>query len=126
MAALVRVAFRGVPREQRVLIGGAMSGHLMVQMLHRDPGLAGNLVMAAPIPPQPGLSALVMAFLRFRRMTHPLDRPDPQIMHHLYGFLRAHLPPGLDKAVEGMAHSADLRQCGAAGQDRCTGAGKYV
>ena len=94
MAALVRMAFRDVPREERVLIGGAMSAHLMVQMLHRDPDLAGNLVMAAPIPPQPGLSKLVMAFLRFRRMTHPLDRPDPQIMHHLYGFLRAHLPPG--------------------------------
>ncbi|WP_417628273.1 serine aminopeptidase domain-containing protein [Pararhodobacter aggregans] len=94
MAALVRVAFRDVPRSERVLIGGAMSGHLMVQLLHRDPGLAANLVMAAPIPPQPGLSKLVMAFLRFRRMTHPLHRPDPQIMHHLYGFLRAHLPPG--------------------------------
>lgn len=94
MTALARVAFRGVPRDRRVLIGGAMSGHLMVQMLQRDPTLAGNLVMAAPIPPQPGLSALVMAFLRFRRMTHALDRPDPQIMHHLYGFLRAHLPPG--------------------------------
>ncbi|PWK62933.1 alpha-beta hydrolase superfamily lysophospholipase [Roseicyclus mahoneyensis] len=94
MTALARVAFRGVPRKDRVLIGGAMSGHLMTQMLHRDPDLAGNLVMAAPIPPQPGLRALVMAFLRFRRMTHPLDRPDPQIQHHLYGFLRAHLPPG--------------------------------
>jgi len=94
MAALTRVAFRGVPRDRRVLIGGAMSGHLMVQLLHRDPALAGHLVMAAPIPPQPGLSALIKAFLRFRRMTHPLDRPDPQILHHLYGFLRAHLPPG--------------------------------
>ncbi|ROU03906.1 serine aminopeptidase domain-containing protein [Histidinibacterium lentulum] len=94
MAAMARVAFRDVPRERRVLIGGAMSGHLMVELLRRDPSLAAHLVMAAPIPPQPGLRTIVMAFLRFRRMTHPLDRPDPQIMHHLYGFLRAHLPAG--------------------------------
>lgn len=94
MAAMARIAFRGVPRDERVLIGGAVSGHLMVDLLRRDPELAGHIVMAAPIPPQPGLRALVRAFLRLRRITHPVDRPDPQILHHLYGFLRAHLPPG--------------------------------
>lgn len=94
MAALAREAFRDVPRARRVLVGGAFSGHVMLELLARDPDLAGHLVMAAPSPQQPGLTRIGAAFLRLRAMTRPIDRPDPQLLHHVFGFLRAQLPPG--------------------------------
>lgn len=94
MAMFAREAFRGVPLSQRVLVGGGMSGHVMLDLLRRDPDLARHLVMAGPTPPQPALARLISAFLSVRRISRPLDRPDPQMLHHLYGFLRAQLPPG--------------------------------
>lgn len=94
MAAFARVAFDGVAPERRLMIGGAFSGHLMLELLARDPGLARHLVMAGPLPRQPTILRIAGAFLRMRALTRPLDRPDPQILHHLYGFLRAQLPPG--------------------------------
>jgi alpha-beta hydrolase superfamily lysophospholipase/DNA-binding CsgD family transcriptional regulator len=96
MAALARAAFDGVPRDRRLLVGGSLSGHLMLDLLARDPGLAGHLVMAAPTPSQPVIHRLGAAFLRMRALARPVDRPDPQLLHHIYGFLRAQLPPGGD------------------------------
>lgn len=89
-----KLAFAGVPRDQRVLVGGGISGHLMLDALSRDPGLARHLVMAGPTPRQTGIMRLASSFMRLRALTHAPDRPDPQIQHHLYAFLRAHLPPG--------------------------------
>lgn len=94
MAALARQAFRDVPRERRLLVGGGFSGHLMLELLAREPDLARHLVMAAPMPPQPGVARLGTAFLKLRALTRAIDRPDPQLMHHIYGFLRAQLPAG--------------------------------
>lgn len=96
MAALARAAFDGVPRARRVLVGGGLSAHLMLELLARDPDLAGHLVMAAPTPHQPVIHRLGTAFLRMRMLARPVDRPDPQLLHHIYGFLRAQLPPGDD------------------------------
>jgi alpha-beta hydrolase superfamily lysophospholipase/DNA-binding CsgD family transcriptional regulator len=98
MAAFAATAFRGVPRADRVLVGGGVSGHLMLDLLRRDPGVAQHLVMAGPTPDQPALARLIAAFLGVRRIARPLDRPDPQMLHHLYGFLRAQLPPGSGNA----------------------------
>lgn len=94
MATFAREAFRDVPRARRILVGGAFSGHLMLELLARDPDLAAHLVMAAPSPEQPGVTRIGAAFLRLRAMTRPIDRPDPQLLHHVFGFLRAQLPPG--------------------------------
>ena len=94
MAAFARLAFDGVPRAQRILLGGGLSGHLMLELLARDPGLAAHLVMAGPSPPQPGVARIGATFLRLRMLTRAADRPDPQLLHHIYGFLRAQLPPG--------------------------------
>lgn len=96
MAAFARIAFDGVPRARRVLVGGGLSAHLMLDLLARDPDLAGHLVMAAPTPPQPAIHRLGQAFLKMRALARPIDRPDPQLLHHIYGFLRAQLPPGGD------------------------------
>lgn len=89
-----RIAFAGVPRDQRVLVGGAISGHLMLDLVARDPGLARHLVMAGPIPHQPGVMRLAAGLMRLRALGRAPGRPDPQFLHHLYGFLRAQLPPG--------------------------------
>ncbi len=96
MAALARAAFRDVPRHRRILAGGGLSGHVMLDLVARDPGLAGHLVMAGPTPRQPTTNRIGMAFLRMRMLTRAHDQPDPQCLHHLYGFLRAQLPPGTD------------------------------
>jgi len=94
MTAFARIAFDGVPVARRILVGGGMSGHLMLALLGRDPGLARHLVMAAPTPSQPGVMRLAGVFTRVRALARPVDRPDPQFLHHLYGFLRAQLPAG--------------------------------
>lgn len=94
MAAFARQAFGEVPRERRILVGGGFSGHLMLELLARAPDLARHLVMAAPMPPQPGVARLGTAFLKLRALARAIDRPDPQLTHHVYGFLRAQLPPG--------------------------------
>lgn len=94
MSAFAREAFRDVPRARRVLVGGAFSGHLMLELLAQDPEVAAHLVMAAPSPQQPGVTRIGSAFLRLRAATRPIDRPDPQLLHYVYGFLRAQLPPG--------------------------------
>ena len=89
MQAFARVAFRDVPFDRRLLVGGGLSGHLMLELLAREPDLAGHLVMAAPTPYQPGVHKVGVAFLRLRSLTRPLATPDPQLQHHVYGFLRA-------------------------------------
>src|SRR5690606_7696978 len=70
-----KLAFAGVPRDQRVLVGGGISGHLMLDALSRDPGLARHLVMAGPTPRQTGIMRLASSFMRQRALTHAPDRP---------------------------------------------------
>ena len=94
MDAFARVAFDGVPTRHRVMVGGVMSCQVMLSLLLRHPDRAGQLVMAPPTPHRAGASRLASAFLGLRRLTHALDQPDPQVMHHIYGFLKGGLPPG--------------------------------
>ena len=98
MAAFARRAFRDAPPDDCVMVGGALSCHLMLSLLHRQPHCAGHLVMAPPTPRQVGVARLAASFLKLRRLTQPIDRPDPQIMHHVYAFLKAGLPPGASDA----------------------------
>jgi DNA-binding CsgD family transcriptional regulator/alpha-beta hydrolase superfamily lysophospholipase len=93
-AAFARRAFQGVPFEDRVMIGGVLSGQLMLHLAHRDPTCAKHLVMAPPSPRRAGAGRLATSFLRLRLLTHKIDRPDHQIKHHVYSFLKANLPAG--------------------------------
>lgn len=92
MAQFADLAFRNVPLARRLLVGGGLSGHVMLDMLAQHGAVARHLVLAGPTPPQRGVSKVLQGFLRVRQLTRPVDAPDPQFLHHIYGFLRAHLP----------------------------------
>lgn len=91
MACFAQIAFADCPLDQRLLVGGSLSGHLMLDLLARTQGLARHLVLAGPTPPQRGVTKVIEGFLRVRRVTRPVDAPDPQLLHHIYRFLRAHI-----------------------------------
>lgn len=91
MTCFAKLAFTDVPLARRLMIGGGLSGHVMLDALAQDAGLARHLVMAGPTAPQRGVSKVLEGFLRVRQLTRPRDAPDPQFLHHIYGFLRAHL-----------------------------------
>jgi alpha-beta hydrolase superfamily lysophospholipase/DNA-binding CsgD family transcriptional regulator len=90
-------AFADVPRDKRLLLGGGLSGHLMLDLLRDDPATARHLIMAGPTPPQKGVGKVLEGFLRVRRLTRPIDAPDPQLLHHIYRFLRAQISSGVDR-----------------------------
>ncbi|WP_322890465.1 MULTISPECIES: serine aminopeptidase domain-containing protein [unclassified Yoonia] len=92
MRCFARHAFEDVPRDQRLLLGGSLSGHVMLDLLRDDHDLARHLVLAGPTLPQKGVAKVMDGFLRVRRLTRPIDSPDPQLLHHIYRFLRAHIP----------------------------------
>lgn len=94
MQAFARRAFEGVEPEDRVMVGGIMSCQVMLSLLQRQPDVARHLVMAPPTPIRIGATRFAASFLKMRRLTRPVDRPDPQIRHHIYTFLKANLPPG--------------------------------
>lgn len=91
MNCFAKLAFKDVPEARRLMIGGGLSGHVMLDALAQDDKLARHLVMAGPTAPQRGVSKVLEGFLRVRQLTRPRDAPDPQFLHHIYGFLRAHL-----------------------------------
>lgn len=107
MDEFARVAFEGVPVRHRVMVGGTMACQVMLSLLLRHPDRAGQLVMAPPTPHRAGVNRLASAFLRLRRLTHALDQPDPQVMHHIYGFLRGGLSPGA-RDVDVISTHADV------------------
>ncbi|MEN9222443.1 MAG: alpha/beta fold hydrolase, partial [Thermostichus sp. BF3_bins_97] len=91
MEAFLTHVFRGIPWEKRVVVGQSISGHLVLEVLKRQPMLARHIVLVSPTPQQPTLMAVARAFVKMRMMLHPSDQPDLQIHHHLYSFLGAHL-----------------------------------
>jgi DNA-binding CsgD family transcriptional regulator/alpha-beta hydrolase superfamily lysophospholipase len=104
MAALAKRAFDGVPPEDCVMIGGVLSGQAMLLLLQRQPDVARHLVMAPPSPRRTGATRLAASFLRLRQLVRPVDRPDPQLKHHVYSFLKAGLPAGSGDADVISAH----------------------
>lgn len=94
MQAFARRAFQDVVPEDRVKLGGVISCQMILSLLQRQPDAARYLVMAPPTPIRVGATRFATSFLKMRRLTRPLDRPDPQIRHHIYAFLKANLPPG--------------------------------
>ncbi|MFN4160272.1 MAG: serine aminopeptidase domain-containing protein [Gemmobacter sp.] len=94
MAVFARRAFDGVPVENRVMFGGVLSCQAMLLLLQRQPDCARHLVMAPPSPRRTGATRLAATFLRLRKLIRPVDQPDSQLMHHVYSFLKAGLPPG--------------------------------
>lgn len=91
MQCFAQIAFSDCPREHRLLVGGGLSGHVMLDLVLSTPDLARHLVLAGPMPPQRGVGKVVEGFLRVRRLTRPVDAPDRQLVHHIYRFLRARI-----------------------------------
>jgi len=96
MTQFAQLAFKDVPLARRLMMGGGSSGHVMLDMLAHASPVSQHLVLAGPTPPKRGVSKVLQGFLRARQLTRPVDAPDPQFLHHIYGFLRAHLPVEAD------------------------------
>ncbi|MDO6590327.1 hypothetical protein DS901_11510 [Loktanella sp. D2R18] len=87
----MKVAFEGVPWEDRLIVAPNIGSPLVLEVLKTWPDLASKIVMIAPPPNQPVIMKLARGISRARAQFNPEDSPDDLTMHQLYSFLGAHL-----------------------------------
>lgn len=90
MQLLLENAFQHVAFANRIIAAQNITALLTLEVLKRNPDLAGHLVLTLPAN-QPTVAKLARTFARARMAFKPDNVPDDQTHHHLYSFLGARL-----------------------------------
>lgn len=91
MRHLLERAFEGTDWEDRLIVVPNITALLTLEVMKTWPDLARHIVLISPPPNQKTLALFAKAFADVRMRLKDPNRPDEQILHHLYTFLGTHL-----------------------------------